>query len=150
MTVNRSNYINNDVTKNRSVIPLVLNIMPGPYKFKLWVIVDHSVNCGHYTASINCCRETFYCNDTRITKSNINDIHNPSPAYILLYKLVVECLWPDRGGWILIQSHGAGTVVCPLHTGRGTGNEACGWGRVVCLWWPVLSGHWLSHTKCWK
>ena len=35
---------------------------------------------------------------------------------------IVECLQPDRG-WELIDSHGAGTVVCPFITGRGIGTE---------------------------
>ena len=35
---------------------------------------------------------------------------------------IVECLQPDRG-WELNDSHGAGTVVCPLTTGRGIGTE---------------------------
>ena len=30
-----------------------------------------------------------------------------------------------RGGWELIDSHGAGTVVCPFITGRGIGTETC-------------------------
>ena len=38
---------------------------------------------------------------------------------------IVECLQPDRGGWELIDSHGAGTVVCPFTTGRGIGTETC-------------------------
>ena len=38
---------------------------------------------------------------------------------------IVECLQPDRGGWELINSHGAGTVVCPFTTGRGIGTESC-------------------------
>ena len=29
---------------------------------------------------------------------------------------IVECLQPDRERWELIDSHGAGTVVCPLGT----------------------------------
>ena len=37
---------------------------------------------------------------------------------------IVECLQPDRG-WELIDSHGAGTVVCPFTTGRGIGTETC-------------------------
>ena len=39
---------------------------------------------------------------------------------------IVECLQPDRGGRELIDSHGAGTVVCPFTTGRGIGTETCG------------------------
>ena len=38
---------------------------------------------------------------------------------------IVECLQPDRGGWELIDSHGAGTVVCPFTTNRVKGTETC-------------------------
>ena len=43
---------------------------------------------------------------------------------------IVECLQPDRGGWELIDSHGAGTVVFPFTTGREIGTETCGMGNV--------------------
>ena len=38
---------------------------------------------------------------------------------------IVECLQPDRGGWELIDSHGAGTVARPFTTGRRIGTETC-------------------------
>ena len=38
---------------------------------------------------------------------------------------IVECLQRDRGGWELIDSHGAVIVVCPFTTGRGIGTETC-------------------------
>ena len=43
---------------------------------------------------------------------------------------IVECLQPDRGGWGLIDTHGAGTVVCPFTTGREIGTETCGMDKV--------------------
>ena len=46
---------------------------------------------------------------------------------------IVECLQPDRGGWELIDSHGAGTVVCPFTTGRGIGTETCEMDNVCFL-----------------
>ena len=70
-------------------------------------------------------KEAFYCNNTRVTEYNINDTYNSSIAYILLYKFVVECLWQEHGGWELIDSHGTGTIVCRLNTGRGIHNETC-------------------------
>ena len=39
--------------------------------------------------------------------------------------VIVECLQPDRREWELIDSYGAGTVVCPFTTGRGIGTETC-------------------------
>ena len=43
---------------------------------------------------------------------------------------IVECLQPNCGGWELIDSHGADTVVCPLTTGSGVGTETCGMDNV--------------------
>ena len=40
-----------------------------------------------------------------------------------------------RGGWELIDSHGAGTVVCPFTTGRGIGTETCEMDNVFPLVW---------------
>ena len=43
---------------------------------------------------------------------------------------IVECQQSGRGGWELIDSHGAGTVVCPFTIGRGIGTETCGMDNV--------------------
>ena len=75
-------------------MPLDLYIKLGPYKCSLQASVDHHryyMNSGHYTASINCCGKTFHCNDTETTECNITDTYNSSTAYILLYKLIMEC-----------------------------------------------------------
>ena len=107
ITVNRFNYKYNITTKNKSLIPLDLNIIIGSYKFSLQPTIDHhgnSIHCGHYTASVNCCGKTFYCNDGRITECNTIDTRNSSTVYILLYKLIVDCPWPDRGGWESIHA----------------------------------------------
>ena len=37
-----------------------------------------------------------------------------STACILLYELIMVCLWPNHGGWELLNLHGAGTCVCPI------------------------------------
>ena len=117
------------------------------------------MNSGHHIASINWCGKTFYCNYNEINECNITDTYNSSTAYILLYKLVmecqggnmfrrtfvvvsiVECLQRDRGGWELINSHGAGTVVCPFTAGRGVDIETCGM-DYVSSWRPLV---WLGH-----
>ena len=66
---------------NKSLMPLDLNIMLGHFKFTLQATVDHhgqSMNCGHYTASINCCGKTFYCNNNKITECTVRDTYNSS------------------------------------------------------------------------
>ena len=62
------NYINDDDSKNRSLIPLDLNIMVhvGPYKFNRQATANHQgrfMTCGRYTVSTNLCGKTFYCLD---------------------------------------------------------------------------------------
>ena len=72
--VNRITYSNNRITKNKSRMPLDLYIKLGPYKCSLQASVDHhgySMNCGHYTASFNCCAKTFHCNVMIIKLLNV-------------------------------------------------------------------------------
>ena len=85
--VNRFRYINNNITKDRCPIPMDTTVRLGPLKFSLQATIDHhgpSID-GHYTASINCCKKTFYCNDHKITEFGITD-KNSSTACIVLYK----------------------------------------------------------------
>ena len=66
------------------------NQLPSHMKFNLQATIDHhgpSIDSGHYTASINCCKKTFYCNDHKITEFGITD-KNSSTAYIVLYKWI--------------------------------------------------------------
>ena len=57
--VNRFRYLNNNIIKDRCPIPLDATVMLGPLKFNLQATIDHhgpSIDSGHYTASINCCK----------------------------------------------------------------------------------------------
>ena len=63
----------------------------GPLEFSVWATIDHHgpyIHSGHYTASINCCKKTFYCNDNTITEFGIIDSKNSSTAYVILYELI--------------------------------------------------------------
>ena len=63
----------------------------GPLTFSLRATIDHhgpSIHSGHYTASINCCKKTFYCNDHAITEFRIIDSKHSSTAYVKLYELI--------------------------------------------------------------
>ena len=127
--VNRFRYLNNNIIKDRCPIPLDATVMLGPLKFNLQATIDHhgpSIDSGHYTASINCCKKTFYCNDHKITEFGITD-KNSSTAYIVLYK------WIDT--WFLDSNRRVGVwslpwrwhiLSIPLTTGRGTSAETCG------------------------
>ena len=81
---------------------------------------------GHYTASINCCKKTFYCNNYKITEFGFTD-KKSSTAYIVLYN------WIDT--WFLDSNRRVGVwtlswrwqiLSIPLTTGRGTSAETCG------------------------
>ena len=119
----------NNATKDRCPIPMDTTVRLGPLKFSLPAIIDHhgpSIHSGHYTASINCCKKTFYCNDHPITESGITD-KNSSTAYIMLYKLIDTWFLDSNrrvGFWSLPwRWH---IISIPLTTGRGTSAETCG------------------------
>ena len=68
-----------------------MTAVPGLHKFSLQATIDHhrpSMYSGHYTASINCCKRTFYYNDSKITEFEMIDTKNSSTAYVLMYKLI--------------------------------------------------------------
>ena len=48
-----------------------MTVVLGLHKFRLQATIDHygpSMYSDHYTAFINCCKRTFYCNDSKITE----------------------------------------------------------------------------------
>ena len=109
--VNRFRYLNNNITKDRCPIPLDTTVRLGPLKFNLQATIDHhgpSINSGHYTASINCCKKTFYCNDHKITEFGITDKNS---LLHILYHIngLTHDFWTRTGGWEFDRSHGAGT-----------------------------------------
>ena len=109
--VNRLRYINDNITKDRCPIPMDTTVRLGPLKFSLQATIDHhgpSIYFGHYTASINCCKQKFYCNDHKITEFWITD-KNSSTAYIYHINGLTHDFWTRTGGWEFDRSHGAGT-----------------------------------------
>ena len=130
LLVNRFRYINNNVTKDRCPIPMDTTVRLGPLKFSLRATIDHrgpSIHSGHYTASINCCKKTFYCNDHTITEFGITDNKNSSTAYITLYDLIKTWFLDSNrrvGNWSLPWSWHI--LSFPLTIGRGTSTETCG------------------------
>ena len=91
IVVDRFRYINNNFTNDRCSIPMDMTVVFGLCKFSLQATIDHhgpSMNSGHNTASINCCENTFYCNDSKITEFETIDTKNSSTAYVVMYKLI--------------------------------------------------------------
>ena len=65
-----------------------MTVVLGLHKFSLQATIDHhrpSMYSGHYTASINCCKRTFYCNDSKITEFEMIDTQNSSAAYVVMH-----------------------------------------------------------------
>ena len=136
LLVNRFRYINNNVTKDKCSIPMYTIVRLGPLKFSLRATIDHhgpSIHSGHYTASINCCKKTFYCNDHTITGFGIIDNKNSSTAYVILYELIDTWFWTRTGGWEFDRSHGAGTS-SPSRGGSGGRRRGLwvGWCESLC------------------
>ena len=91
IVVNRFGYVNNNFTKDRCSIPMDMIVVLGLHKFSLQATIDHhgpSMYPGHYTASINCCKITFYCNDSKNTEFEMIDTKNSSTAYGVMNKLI--------------------------------------------------------------
>ena len=114
--------------KPHGIIDLTLDLVP--LKFSLRATIDHhgpSIHSGHYTASINCCKKTFYCNDHTIMEFGIIESKNSSTAYVILYELIDTWFLDSNrrvGVWLLPwRWH---ILSSPLTTGRGTGAETCG------------------------
>ena len=83
--VNRLRYIDNNITKDRCPIPMDTTVRLGPLKFSLQATIDHhgpSIDSGHYTASINCCKKHSIAT---ITKLRSLELLIKTPLLHILY-----------------------------------------------------------------
>ena len=74
-------------------MPMDMTVILGPRRFILQANIDHHgpfIYSGHYTASINRWKRTFYCNDSKITEFEMIDTKNSSTAYVVMYKLITQ------------------------------------------------------------
>ena len=128
--VNRFRYINKNVIKNRCSIPMDTTVRIGSLKFSLGATIDHhgpSIHSGHYTASINCCEKTIYCNDHTIMEFGIIDGKNSSTAYVILYELIdTWFLDSNRRVWVWSLPWHWHILFIPLTKGWATVAETCG------------------------
>ena len=109
--VNRFRYINNNITKDRSPIPMDTTVRLGPLKFSLQATVDHhgpSIYSGHYTTSFNCLKKHSIAT---ITKLRSLELLIKTPLLHILYYIngLTHDFWTRPGGWEFDRSHGAGT-----------------------------------------
>ena len=109
--VNRFRYLNNNITKDRCPIPLDTTVRLGPLKFNLQASIDHhepSIDSGHYTASINCCKK-----HSIATITELRSLELPIKTHLLHILCYINGFthdfWTRTGGWEFDRSHGART-----------------------------------------
>ena len=112
--VNRFRYINNNVTKDRSLIPMDTTVRFGPLKLSLQTTIDHhgpSVHSGQYTESINCCKILLQRSQLRSLELLIKTL-----LLDILYYIsgLTHDFWTRTGWWESDRSHGAG-ISSPSH-----------------------------------
>ena len=139
-----SSFIDLDtlITMSPKIDAPYLSIRPllGPLKFNLQATVDHhgpSMHSGHYTASINCCKN-IYCNDHTTTEFGIIDSKNSSTAYVILYELIDIWFLDRRVGVWSLQWRWRHILSIPLTKGWGTAAENLWVGLYVASWWPLF------------
>ena len=69
-----------------------MTVALGLHKYNLQGTIDHhgpSMYSGHFTASINCCKRTFYCNDNKITEFDMVETQTSFAAYVVIYELII-------------------------------------------------------------
>ena len=136
--VNRLRYINNNITKDRCPIPMDTTVRLGPLKFSLPATIDHfgpSIDSGHYTASINCCKKHAIAT---ITKLRSLELLIKTPLlHILYYKNgLTQDFGLDQEGGSLIAPM---ALAHPLHpiANRSKNKRRNLWvGRCGSSWWP--------------
>ena len=143
IVINRFRYINNNFTKDRCSIPMDITIVLGLHKFSLQATIDHhgpSMYSGNYTASINCCKISFYCNDSKIWNDWYQKLS--STAYVVIYIFLLHNGFRTRaGGWDF--------WLLPWRWNKRR-NLWVGW--CVFSWrpwfWPVHSIYYIHTTQC--
>ena len=94
--VNRFRYINNNITKDRCPKPMDTTVRLGPLKFSLQATIDSSIDSGHYTASINCCKKHSIAT---ITKLRSLELLIKTPLLHILYYIngLTRDFWTRTG-----------------------------------------------------
>ena len=111
-------------------IPMDTTVRLGPLQFSLQATVDHhgpSIDSGHYTASINCCKKKHSI--ATITKLRSLELLIKTPLLHILYYIngLTHDFWTRTGRvgvWSLPWRWHILSI--PLTTGRGTSAETCG------------------------
>ena len=132
-------YINNNVTKDRCLIPMDTTVRLGPLKFSLQATIDHhgpSIHSGHYTASINCWKK----NHSIVTTTQLRSLE----LLIKLLYCICYIIWIDWHMIFGLEQEG-GSLIAPMELAhplhpidnRSRKKRRNLWvGRCVSSWWP--------------
>ena len=136
--VNRFRYINYIINKDRCPIPMDTTVRLGPLKLRLQATIDHhgpSIDSGHYTASINCCKKHLIA---MITKLRSLELLIKNPLLHVLY--YISGLSHDFGleqeGGILIAPMALAHPLHPIDSRSRNKRRNLWVGRCVSSWWP--------------
>ena len=89
-----------------------MTVVLGLHKFSLQATIDHhgpSMYSGLYTAFVNCCKRTFYYNDSKITEFEMIDTKNSSTLCDNVYIDYIIAFGLEQDDGSFDYSHGAGT-----------------------------------------
>ena len=145
LLVNRFRYINNNVTKYKCSIPMDTTVGLGPLKFSLRATIDHygpSLHSGHYTASMNCCKNIL------LQQSHNYGVWNYWHQKLLY--CICYTIWIDWHISLRLEQEGGSLIAPmalahPLHlidnrSRNRRRNLDDGWmvGWCVFSWWPLF------------
>ena len=127
--VNRFRYLNNNIIKDRCPIHLDTTVMLGPLKFNLQATIDHhgpSIDSGHCTASINCCKKHSIAT---ITKLRSLELLIKTPLLHILYYIngLTHDFWTRTGGWVGESLIAPMALAHPLHPVEEQAPKPVGW-----------------------
>ena len=138
--VNRFRYIHNNVTKDRCSITMDTTVRLGPVKFSLRATIDHHgpyIHSGHYTASINCCKNIL-----------LQRSHNYGFWNYWQQKLLYCIFYTKWIDWHMIfgLEHEGGSLIAPMalaHPLHPIDNRSRNRRRNLCVgcvssWWPLF------------
>ena len=84
----------------------------GPHQFSLRATIDRhglSIHCGHYTASINCCKKHSIATITQLRSLELLTAKTLLLHMLYYMNWLTHDFWTRTGGWEFDRSHGAGT-----------------------------------------
>ena len=115
IVVNRFRYINNSCTKDRSSIPMDMNVVLSLHKFRPEATMGHhrlSMYSGHYTASLNCCKKYKHSIATTAELLSLKRLTPKTPLLLMwwcIYWLHIIVFGLEQEYGSFDYSHGAGT-----------------------------------------